>query len=112
MNDFGYVENVSNFSATTDSWDAEFNEHLIQTPTLSEEVDPIAYWKSLPESPLRIVTIQILNVTSSAPVERDCSLCGNICTSTRVSMAPDLLTALVRAKYNIRGNLDEDCMDV
>jgi hypothetical protein len=31
VNDFGYLENVSNFSATTDSWEAEFNEPLIRT---------------------------------------------------------------------------------
>ena len=80
---------------------------------MSGEMDPIAYWESLPESPLRIVAIQILNIpASSAPVERVFSLCGNICTSTRVNMAPGLLAALVRAKYNMRDDLDEDCMDV
>ena len=76
---------------------------------MSGEMDPIAYWKSLPESPLRIVAIQILNIpASSAPVEWVFSLCGNICTSTSVNTAPDLLAALVRAKYD----LDEDCTDV
>ena len=27
-------------------------------------------------------------------------------------MAPDLLAALVRAKYNMRDDLDEDCMEM
>ena len=58
VNDFSYVENVSNFSATTDSWEAEFNDQ-------SGEVDPIAYWEPLLESPLRIAAIQIPNVPAS-----------------------------------------------
>ena len=71
MNDFGYVERTSNFTAPTDSWEAEFHDHVAQKSPMSGEMDLIAYWKSQPETPLRIVALQILNVpASSAPVER------------------------------------------
>ena len=78
MNDFGYVESTSNFTAPTDSWEAEFDDHVARKSTMSGEMDLIAYWKSQPETPLRIVALQILNVpASSAPVERIFSMCGN-----------------------------------
>ena len=70
MNDFRYVESMSNATAPTDSWEAEFNDHVARTTTMSGEMEPIAYWKAQPKSPLRIMSLQILNVpASSAPVE-------------------------------------------
>ena len=78
MNDFGYVDSMSNFTAPTDSWEAEFHDYVARKSTMSGEMDLIAYWKSQPETPLRIVALQILNVpASSAPVERFFSMCGN-----------------------------------
>ena len=97
--DFGY-EQVQT-QTTISTWEQELSDHLLRVAAMTADVDPIAYWKSQPPSALTVVAIQILNVTaSSAPVERVFSLCGNICTDTRTRMGPDLLSALVRAKFN------------
>jgi hypothetical protein len=89
------------------NWEELFDQHLLRTGTLKiDEVPPLQYWKDQPPSLLRIVAIQVLSVTaSSAPVERMFSSAGNICTDSRTSMLPDLLSALMRAKYN---NQDEE----
>ena len=64
-----------------------------------------------PLSALSMIAILILNVpASSVPVERVFSLCGNVCTDTRTKMTPDLLSALVRAKFkNYNKNQQLDC---
>ena len=97
-NIFGYADNTSTSSA---HWGAKFDEHLLRTSTLSAVLDPLVYWRAMEISPLSVIAIQILGVpASSAPVERIFSTCGLICTSRRTRMKPDLLSALVRAKYN------------
>ena len=88
-------------STSTADWTAQFDEHLLRAVTLSATLDPLAYWRAMPVSPLSVMAIQILGVpASSAPVERIFSTCGLICTSKRTCMKPDLLAALLRAKYN------------
>lgn len=83
------------------NWETQFDKHMMQASEMSLDLDPLAYWKSLPTSSLSIIAIQILGVTaSSAPVERVFSAAGRVCTPLRSSMAPDLLSAFVRAKYN------------
>ena len=91
MNDFRYGESTSNFTVPTDSWEAEFHDYVARKSTMSGEMDLVAYWKSQPETPLRIVALQILNVpASSAPVERIfCSVWKHL-----------------------RDDLDEDCMEM
>lgn len=83
------------------NWKAVFEAHLHRTPSMSTDLDPLMYWKRQPEGPMSVVAIQILGVpASSAPVERIFSHAGNICTARRTSMKPDLLSALVRARFN------------
>ena len=102
--DFGYEQPTTVTTATL--WEQEFSDHLLRVATMTPDQDPVAYWKAQPTSAFTIVAIQILNVpASSAPVERVFSLCGNICTDTRTRMGPDLLSALVRAKFN---NMNEN----
>ena len=102
--DFGYEQPTNVTTATL--WEQEFSDHLLRVATMTPDQDPVAYWKAQPTSAFTIVAIQILNVpASSAPVERVFSLCGNICTDTRTRMGPDLLSALVRAKFN---NMNEN----
>ena len=97
--DFGYDAPLEVSLGST--WEVELEEHILRASSMSVDVDPLAYWKSQAPSALQIVAIQILNTTaSSAPVERIFSMCGNMCTSQRTSMSPDLLSALARAKFN------------
>ena len=98
---FGYS---SNATTSTASWGSQFEDHILRSATLSPSLDPVAYWKDMPISPLSVAAVQILSVpASSAPVERIFSTCGLFCTSKRTRMKPDLLAALVRAKYNSEG---------
>ena len=84
-------------SSTVDIWSSKQRlGYMAVTLHLQTERGSLTWSKSL-----RIIATQILNVTaSSAPVERVFSMTGNICTATRTSMSPDLLSALARAKYN------------
>ena len=95
---FGYSTQAN---TSTSKWSALFDDHVLRSATLSAVLDPLAYWKGMELSPLSAVAIQILSVpASSAPVERIFSTCGLFCSSKRTRMKPDLLAALVRAKYN------------
>ena len=84
-------------SSTVDIWSSKQRlGYMAVTLHLQTERGSLTWSKSL-----RIIATQILNVTaSSAPVERVFSVTGNICTATRTSMSPDLLSALARAKHN------------
>ena len=83
-------------------WAVTFDQHLLRTSSLSMSLDPSAYWKSQPKSALQIVALMHLATpASSAPVERIFSHAGLICTPKRTSMKDDLLSALVKAKYNV-----------
>ena len=110
MNDFGYGESTSNFTVPTDSWEAEFHDYVARKSTMSGEMDLIAYWKSQPETPLRIVALQILNVpATSAPVERIFSMCGNPHEQRSSRM---LYFALTNAAKRSGAMFDEDCMEM
>jgi hypothetical protein len=110
LNDFGYVDHGFVAACMNTAWESDLSNHFLRAESMSGEMDAVAYWKSQPDSALKIVAIQILNVpAASAPVERVFSLCGNICTATRTSMGPDLLAAIVRAKFNARDEMDSDC---
>ena len=76
-------------------------EHISNTQLLSTDVDPLALWKARPLSKFTIAAVQVLGVLdSSAPVERVFSQSGLVCTAKRTRMKPDLLSAIMRAKYN------------
>ena len=52
-------------------------EHVLQTGSLSTDIDPLALWKSKPVSKFAIAGVQILGaMASSAPVERVFSQSG------------------------------------
>ena len=105
------MESTSTFTAPTDSWEAEFHDYVARKSTMSGEMDLIAYWKSQPETPLRIVAFQILNVPAPSALWSAFFLCVVTFAHPHEQTWPPL-AALVRAKYNIQDDLDEDCMEM
>ena len=82
------------------SWKTVYENHLTKTTTLPKQMDPLEYWRGV-NNVLSKVALQILAVpASSAPVERIFSHAGLILTAKRTKMKDDLLSALVKAKYN------------
>ena len=73
----------------------------VHNRSMSEELDPLQFWTSQPPTPLQKVAVQkLVTPASSAPVERIFSHAGLICSARRTRMKDDLLSALVKAKYN------------
>ena len=82
------------------SWKTVYENHLTKTTTLLKQMDLLEYWRGV-NNVLSKVALQILAVpASSAPVERIFSHAGLILTAKRTKMKDDLLSALVKAKYN------------
>ena len=83
------------------NWEQQFDAHLSNCFFTDSDMDGLTYWKAQLPSPLQRVAVQILSVTaSSAPVERMFSVSGNNCTPSRSRIKGDLLSAIVKAKYN------------
>ena len=98
---FGYDEFETSDDLSAKHWLPEFEQHLMRISSVSPVVDASAYWLEQTRSPLQAAALMILAVpASSAPVERVFSHAGLICSSKRTSMKDDLLSALVKAKYN------------
>ena len=77
-----------------------FDAHMASTNSLPQDMVPLQYWRGK-SGPLSKIAFQILSVpASSAPVERIYSHAGLIVTAKRTRMADELLSGLVKAKYN------------
>ena len=96
---FGYGQQIE--EETKYSLENHLLQHCVQNRSMSEELDPLQFWTSQPPTPLQKAAVQILvTPASSAPVERIFSHAGLICSARRTRMKDDLLSALVKAKYN------------
>jgi hypothetical protein len=103
---YGYEElNEQEEHSPIINWKLDLHSHIARTNSLSESLDASAYWMSQPKSDLRRIALMILAApASSAPVERVFSQGGLFCSSKQTRMKYDLLSALVKAKYNFQND--------